>query len=792
VVSFSPSALDLKLLRDLWKAKGQALAIAVIVACGVGILVMSMGTLDSLEASRADYYETNRFADVFAHVKRAPRSLEARIASIPGVDRVETRIVRDVTIDVEGMAEPAAARLVSFPEHGTPLLNDVTLLVGRLPTPDREDEAVASKLFAEANGFVPGDRVAALINGVRREIAIVGVGLSPEFTYLLPPGGLMPDDRRYGVLWMDREALEAAFDLDGAFNEVSLKVSRGASPETVIDALDGLLDRYGGLGAFAREDHQSHAFLDGELEQLKTIAGIIPPVFIVVAAYLLHSVLARLIDVEREQIGVLKAFGYRNREVSLHYLKFALVIAVLGLLIGYALGMWMEALMTDLYLEFYSFPFLEHRPSAAAFLAGAVVALGSAAAGALGAVRRAARLAPAAAINPEPPPVFGRGPFARLDASGLFDGPTRMILRHVFRWPGRAGATLLGVAAATGLMIATFFGFDSIERMIEVAFERTASYDAAVNFLEVQPLDALREMARLPGVIAAEPHRGLAARLRHGAREENAYIEGVDSTGTMRRVVDGDLRDFAIPEDGIVLSSQLASMLGASRGDRLTLEAMEGRRPVREVYVAAINEDFVGAPSYMDRRAVNRLIREGEMIQGVYLRLDPNQEEAFYEAIKTRPIVGVVTLQRVALQMFHDTIAESQDIMMNIYRLLSGAIAAGVVYNSVRIALSERARELASMRVLGFGRLEASYILLGQSALLVLAALPIGCVFGYALAALIATGMESELYRIPIVVSPASYGHAVIVVLVAAAASALIVRRQIDKLDLIAVLKTRD
>lgn len=367
-----------------------------------------------------------------------------------------------------------------------------------------------------------------------------------------------------------------------------------------------------------------------------------------------------------------------------------------------------------------------------------------------------------------------------------------MILRHVLRWPGRAAATVIGVAAATGLLVATFFSRDAMDLMISLAFERTATYDAAIGFVEVQSMDALREIERLPGVISAEPGRSLAVRLRFGAREENAGVQGLDADGDLRRIVDADLEEMSIPPDGVVLSAQMAAMLGASRGDRITIEALEGRRPVREAYVSAINEDYMGSPTTMDRRAVNRLMREGEMIQSVYLRLDPAQEEAFYEAVKERPVVGVVALQKLALEMFRATIAENQDTMMIIYRVLSGVIAMGVVYNAARIALSERARELASMRVLGFGRAEVSYILLGQSLILVLLALPLGCVLGYGLAWLIAKTMTTELYRIPVVVSPASYGEAILVVLAAALASAFIVRRQIDRLDLIAVLKTRD
>ena len=786
------SALDKKLLRDIKGNIGQVIAIATIVACGVAILVMSEGTLNTLRESRDIYYAHNRFADIFATVKRAPETLRAKIERIPGVDRIETRIVHDVTLDLPGLKEPALGRLVSLPRHGAADLNNVTLIQGRFPDPSRVDEAVVNEAFALAHNFKLGDRFSALINGRKRMVSITGVGLSPEFIYALPPGSAMPDNRRFGVLWMGREALESAFDLDGAFNDICLSLTRGASDDAVIDDLDKLLDRYGGLGAYRRDDHVSHAFLKSELDQLRTVGTIIPPIFIVVAAFLLNTVLGRLIEIEREQIGTLKAFGYSNLQVGEHYVKYALIIAAIGIIIGFALGIYLENVMTRLYMEFYRFPSLEARPSPAAFLVGAVAASGAAFFGALGSVRHAAKLTPAMAMSPPVPTIYGRGQFAWADVSRYFDGPTRMILRNIVRWPGRAATTVLGVAAASGLLTSTYFAFDATDVMIHLSFERTSSYDAAVNFVEPQPVEAVRELARLPGVVAAEPNRDLSVRIIHGPIKENAFVIGVSADATMKTIVDKNLDTFPLPPDGLTLSSQLASMLNVSRGDQVTLEVLEGRRPKEDVYVSAINQDYLGALAYMDRRVINRLMEESEMAAGAYLRLDPAGEDAFYKAIKARPAVGVVMLQRLARKTFRETLARSQNTMMLIYQVLSAAIAAGVVYNSVRIALSERARELASLRVLGFRRLEVSYILLGQSLILVLLALPLGCVVGYGIAAAIAAGLRTELYQVPLVITPASYGKAALVVLTAAVLSALFVRRQIDRLDLIAVLKTRD
>ena len=784
--------LGRKLARDLWRMRGQAVATALVVASGVATVLMTFGTTRSLEVTRDAYYERYRFADVFAGLKRAPVRIADRIARIPGVKRVETRIVKDVTLDVSDMEEPATARLVSRPSRGRPALNDVTIRRGRDIAPGRPNEVLVSEAFARAHGLGPGDRLSATINGRKRRLVIVGVALSPEYVYSIGPGVLVPDDRRFGVVWMARKALAASFDLESAFNDVSLALAPTASAPAVIERLDDLLAPYGGVGAYERADQTSHAYLAGEMDQLVAVGRIVPPIFLAVAAFLLNVVVSRQIDTEREQIGLLKAFGYTNAAIGWHYLKFALAVVVLGVAGGWAAGAWLGRLITELYTQFFQFPFLYFHLEAGVFAGAALVSLAAGVAGTFGAVRRAASLPPAVAMRPAPPTLYRRGGWDALGIMRFAAEPTRMILRHIGRWPIRSALTTLGIAMAVAILVGTLFFYDAIDQMIAIYFHQAQRQDVTVVFVEPLPERALDELRRLPGVMAGEPFRAVPARLRLGPRAERVTIVGLDPGTHLRRMVDRGLRAAEVPERGLVLSNKLAEMLGARRGERLTVEILEGRRPVRRIAVSAVVEEYIGTPAYMDRRALNRLMREPALLSGAYLQVDERRSAALYRRLKDMPGVAGVQNQRAALYTFRRTMAESLDIIITFYVAFSGLIAFGVLYNSARIALSERAHELAGLRVLGFTRGEVSYILLGELAMLTLVALPLGSVIGYGMAALMSAAFDNELFRVPLVVAPATYGLAVTTVLAAALLSGVLVRRRLDRLDLVAVLKTRE
>lgn len=785
--------LDKKLFRELWRLRGQALAIAAVIGAGVAVLVMMYGMLASLDATRAAYYERYRFADVWAPVKRAPERLTADLARIPGVAAVETRIMVDVTLDVPGMAEPATGRMISLPAQGRPAINDLVLRDGRWPDADEPREVLASDAFMAAHGFKPGDEVAAVINGRKRTLTVTGVVLSPEFVYAIAPGELMPDDRRFGVLWMHRDALAAAYDLDGAFNEALLRLMRDADADEAIDRVDALLDRYGGVGAFGRDDQISDAFLDSEIEQLRNFGAVLPPIFLVVAAFLLNVVISRMIDTEREQIGLLKAFGYSNWAVGGHYLKFVGILTAIGIVGGILGGAWMGRGLAEMYTEYFKFPFLYYRADPAVFAAGVAISAGAALAGTFSAVRRAAGLPPAVAMRPAPPTRYARALIERLVPRTWSDQPTRMILRHIGRWPLRSGLTVAGIATAVGLLVGSSFALDSMDHLIDVNFYQAERQTMTVIFEEPRHMDAARAVAQLPGVMAAEPFRAVAVRLRNGHLEERVSLTGLLRAPEIARVLNTDLEPVPLPEGGVLLSAYLAELLDVAAGDRLTVDVMEGRRPVVEVPVARVIESYIGLNAYMQIGALNDLMREGRVVSGTYVMHDSAVQDALYREIKDTPAVAGVTLQREAVQTFRETVDESFSVTVIFNAVFAGLIAIGVVYNAARISLAERARELASLRVLGFTRGEVAYILLGELALLTVAALLPGCLIGYGLARLIGElGLQTELFQIPVIVNPSTYGLAIAIVVAAAAASSLLVGRRVANLDLISVLKTRD
>ncbi|MCU7904328.1 MAG: ABC transporter permease [Candidatus Thiodiazotropha sp. (ex Epidulcina cf. delphinae)] len=785
-------ALNLKLLRNLWKLRGQVLAIAVVIASGVAVLVMSLSALQALQDTAAAYYERQRFADVFTNVKRAPHRLIERISAIPGVRSVEARIKQVATLSIDGFVEPVIGELVSIPEQGEPRLNRLVLRSGRRVALGHPDEVVLSEPFAEAHGLQPGDRLKALMNGNQRTLTVVGIALSPEFIYTIGPGALMPDNLRYGVMWMGREALAAAYDLDGAFNDLSLGLLHGVEPEPVIERLDRLLERYGSRGAIPRKDQISNWFLMNEIEQLKTMSTILPIIFLSVAAFLSNMVLSRLIATDRSEIGLMKAFGYSNLQVGWHYTKLAMAMAGVGILLGWALGAWLGRVNTELYAEFFRFPLLIFRPDAGVFAVGAIVSLIAALAGSLGAVRHAATLPPAEAMMPPAPPLFRRTGLSRGRTAHWLDQPTRIILRQIFRSPLRALFTSIGIALSVAVMIMALQWIDSIEEIVQVYFHDAQRQDMMVGLVETQSDTVLQAFRRLPGVLAAEPMRFVSADLRAGNRSHRGSIEGIRPNSELQRVYDAGGGVVDVPPDGLLLAIKLADKLGVEVGDIVRVEVLEHRRPVREIPVVALFETYMGMPAYLNINAFNRMMGQGGSLEAVSLLVDESRLPALYQRLKSAPKVSSVMLKDAAVREFNDTMGETLMIYVSFFAAFACALGFGVVYNSTRIALSERGRELATLRVLGFYRGEISYILLGEAALLILFGLPLGCFVGHGLGWLMTSAMDSELYRIPLVIKAATDATAVLVTLGATAFSAAVVRRRLDRLDLIAVLKTRE
>lgn len=784
------SALQRKLLRDFMQLRGQAAAIALVLAGGIGMMVMALSNYDALARTRALFYAQYGFADVFASATRAPLPLLDAVRALPGVRVAQARVIGIATLELPGYGEPLTGQLVSLPDAGEAGLNRLYLRRGRLPRAD--DEVVVGEPFAQAHALVPGDAVTAILNGRRQRLRISGIGLSPEFVYQIRPGDVFPDFERFGLLWMARAPLARAFDLDGAFNDLVLTLTPQARADDVVDALDRLLAPYGGTGAYGRALQQSHRFLDEELQQLRVMTRLFSAIYLGVSAFLLNLVVGRLVGAQRAQIAVLKAFGYGRWQVGLHYAQLVLLMVGAGVPPGLALGAWMGRRVADIYMDYYRFPFLAWSIPPAVVALAFGFALAAAALGTFAGLQRAFALPPAAAMRPESPSVYRRTLLERLGLGALLDPAARMILRNLERRPLRSLLSVLGIGLACGILVMSRSQAGAIETMIEVQFGFAQRDDLAVAFTEPASARAVDELAALPGVRAVEPFRVAAVVLRHDHRDYRTALQGLVADGDLKRVLDARWRPVTLPAEGVLLTDYLAELLQVRAGDRLQVEFLEGARRRVEVPVAGTVREYLGVGAYARRELVNRLLDEQGVVSGAWLAVAPQARAEVIQALRARPRVLAVTDRAAMVRSFRDTMARGIVTFTLVATLLAGSIAVGVVYNAARITLAERGRELASLRVLGYTRGEVRELLLGELASLSLLALLPGFALGYGMTALLVRGFRSEIYRVPLSLSPAGLAFAGLVVLAATAVSAALVNRRLDRLDLVSALKTEE
>jgi putative ABC transport system permease protein len=786
------SPLDRKMLRDLWQMRSLAAAIAVVMGCGVALFLLSRAMFHSLELTQQTYYERYNFAQVFASLKRAPDSLIDRIAQIPGVAQAQRRIVVPVNLSIPNFDEPVSGRLVSVPDNGQPLLNQLFLRRGSWLTPRSDDEVLAGEAFVNANNLRVGDYISAVINGRLKRLRIVGVALSPEYIYEIKPGDMVPDNRHFGVLWMNEEALSNAYDLDGAFNDLTVTLMRGANSADVIQRIDQLIEPYGGLGAYDRKDQMSHQFVQNEIDQNKNMGLFAPSIFLGVSAFLINVVMSRTINSQREQIAALKAFGYTNLEVGWHYIKSMLLIVAAALALGIPAGAWFGWMVTGMYAKLFHFPEFLFRIYPSVILSAVGVSTAAATVGAVGAVVRAARLPPAEAMRPATPSGFGPTLFERLGLGRFVPPVALMIVRQLERHPFKTGFSTLAIALGVSVLVIGNFFQDSIDYMMNAQFHWVQRYDMSVTTTEAVSDRAVYELASMPGVMHVEPNRAVSARLRAGPRSRRVGIMGIRPDNQLFGLVNMDGRETPLPPHGLLVSEKLAEVLRVGVGDTVQVEVLVDKRPVREVKIAATLRDFAGLQAYMDLDELHQIMLEGQVVTGVHMLVDAEQRETLYRELKETPQVAGVLVKEHSIQSFNNTVGENLGIMKRINLIFACIIASGVVYNSARISLAERNRELATLRVIGFTRHEISAILLGELAIVTLLALPLGMALGKGFAWWMCTMFDQELFRFPMVVSNRTYAWSALVVILAATVSGLIVRRNLDHLDLVAVLKMRE
>jgi len=786
------TAINQKMWRDLWQLRSQAIAIILVLACGVATFIMFLSTLDSLNLTKDTFYRDYRFGDVFVGLQRAPESLHKRIATIPGVADVATQVRAIVTVDIPQFPEPISGYIVSVPDKGEMRLNDLYLRKGRKLDSGRNDEIVISDGFAKAHGLHPGDRLSVIIKGIRKELRIVGTGMSPQFLSFVRPGGAFPDPKRQIVIWMARTPLGHAYSMSGAFNSAVLRLEATAKVQDVIAQLDDLLKPYGGSGAISREDQPSYKYLSHEIEQFENLSDIFPGLFLAVAAFLLNVVVTRLVITQREQIAVLKAFGYSNVDITLHYVQLIMVIVIMGTGLGVLLGLWLGNMLSEIYVAYFRLPYLHFTLQPVVIIKAVIVSIAAAMVGTMFAVRAVAKLRPAQAMHPEAPALYRQSVLESVGLKSWFSPPTRMILRHIEQHLVKSGLTIIGIALACAILMSGRFTEDSMNYIMDVQYKFTQRQDLSLAFIEPTVYRSLYDLLNMPGVEHGEVYRSILVRLHHKHISYRTSITGIEPGGQILQFLDIDLKPFRLPPSGIVLSDYFVKILDVKPGDWITVEILDGKDTRRQVQVVGFVKQYLGVAGYMSLHSLNHLLVEPTAINGALLSVDERELPEIMKRLKDMPRIAGSIVRQHELINYRKTMDQTMLFYSTIATIFAVVISAGIVYNSARIMLVERSRELASLRVLGMKRSEISYILLGELAILTLFAIPLGLLLGYGLCGYIVSNLESEMYRVPLILDRDTYTFAALVVLVAAAASAFMVRRKLDELDLIAVLKTKE
>ena len=690
-------ALDRKLLRDLRLMWSQVLTIALVVASGVAGFVTTFSAYDALSWSRDMYYADSRFADVFATLKRAPLALERQLAAIPGAAHVQTALTQVVPVDIANVPDPVIGRLIGLDLQTPQGLNTVFVRTGRMIEPHHQGaiEALVSEGFAVARQLKPGDRLGALVNGKREDLLIVGIALSPEYIFAGMWGS--PDQRGFGVFWVDRQTLAAAYNMSGAFNQVSVRLAPQGSEGAVIDGLNRLLAPYGGDKAHGRNEQMSHMILNSEIKEQRVLGTVLPSIFLAVAGFLLNVVLSRMIATQREQIAALKALGYENQAIGMHYLKLVLVIVVcgtvLGLVVGTTLGYW----FVGVYADVFRFPQLSYRVRPELVLAAVGVATSAGVLATFSAIRATVSMAPAEAMRPPSPGVYKPMWIEKLGLRHLFSPALRMILRTMERRPLRTGLTVFGIAVAMAIVITGAFWRDAIGVLMDTQFNRVLRGDVTIGLTELTPARIAHEMARLPHVTAVEATRSVSVRLVNGHRVWRGAIQGKAAQPDLLRIVDVTHQVFTPPAGGLLLTDRLAQRLDIQLGQTVRIELQEGRREVLALPVVGLVTELMGMNAYMERRALNQLLREGDVVNQVTVAVERGHEPALLERLKLLPRVSAAVSKAIMKANIDEVTARNVLVFSGILSLFATIIATGVVYNNARIALAERAWELASL-----------------------------------------------------------------------------------------------
>ena len=782
------SVLNKKLRRDILNSKGMLIAVVAIIAVGVSFLVGMYGTFNNLTNAKTSYYSKCNIADFWIELKKAPNSTIEKITAINGVSSVRERILFPIVVDLEGVETPLSGTVISMPQERAKVINDIVMLKGTYFTEDKKNEVIVSKEFAKKRNIVPGSFIHLIMNGQRKKLFVVGVGISSEYVYMVPPGSIVPNPAEYGVFWIKQDYAEDTFGFSGAYNNLVGLLSPEAQkhPEFILEEITDKLKPYGVFTNYDLKNQPSNMELVAELGGLRIFAILLPILFLGVAALILNVVMLRTTEQQRVIIGTLKALGVSNREIFWFFIKYSLTVGITGGVIGCFLGYWFAAFMTNLYQKFYTFPELNNLFYPSIMLIALVISIIFAILGSLRGVKGMVKLNPAEAMHPPPPQTGGKILFERwIWLWSRLDFRWQIVLRSIFRNKGRTIIGVLCAAMGAALVFMALAMSDSIGYMVSFQFNNVIHSDYTLNIRDEVNYGALYEVKRLPGITHAEPELIVPCNFINGPYHKKGVITGLIENPKLITPCNINGVQVKIPSTGLLMNERLAKILHLKVGDMVEFIPVKGLKQTHKVPIANIINSTFGLSVYADFKYLNHLISEESAISVIQLKgtQTRQQKRALLTQVKKYPKLASLSDIKNDEKLMKTSFVQNMNTMVYTMIIFAAVIFLGSILNSSLISISERQMEIATFRVLGYSPIEIGKIFLRETLIVNITGAVIGIPFGYLLNYWTSLMYQNNMFSMPCYVTFSSYVWTMVLALIFIFIAYIITQRTINRMN---------
>lgn len=786
-----------KFLRELKESKGQFVSVLAVVIIGVMFYTGLYSALENFSGAGPKYFSEYRLGDLWSTVYRAPEGVVERIEAIPGVKMAEGRVVQDVRIFMED--RNATIRLISLPDKKRNMVNDIIMRSGSYFTAGEGNQCIVSENFFKANHMVIGQTIEPIINGERVKLSVVGTAKSPEYIYEIRDATeLTPDYEKFGVVYIKKSYLQTILDFRGSVNDISILLDRDGDVKKVKAGMEKILDQYGLVNTIEKKDQTSYSMFHSDETGLKSMAAIFPMLFFIASAAIIYITMTRMIENQRTLMGVLKALGYSDWDIMLHYQTYPLLVGILGSVLGSLIGIFFVGKgLLSIFNGFYNFPTENSSAHLEIAVPASLMALFFCIFAGYNACRKELRLVPAESMRPKPP---ASGRKILLENLRIFwehiNFSWKIILRNLFRYKRRSAMASVGIIFSMALLLIALGFRSSMSYVMEVQYEEIQKYDLKINLTQMMNVDELRYIRNMDHVESVEPVMETGMEIRDGWKKKDIGVIALDGGAELYGVYDRSGKSAILPADGILLPARLMQTMGLRTGDRVTLRSYyPGKNEDRDkktVIVKGETSQFIGQSAVCSMDYIDYLLKEGIVANAAHIRLeDPKYEKEVINELKD--ILAINTILSKA-EVVANTNKQLQSMNTIIFFMLfvASILAVAVIYNITNINIFERRREIATLAVLGFTAAELKRLVFNENFFISVFGMLIGMPMGRIIAGVAIGTQATENMQMPIRMGLSKYMIAAFLIMTFTAVANFLLRNKITSINMVESLKSAE